>query len=306
MRKFFIALAVSLSCTSACLAGKPQQASILFTGDILLDRGVRRTIERQGADALFTRGIDSLLRSAQVVVGNLECPATHIKAPTQKRFIFRAEPEWLKVLRRHGFTHLNLANNHTVDQGRRGLTDTQRNVREAGMVAVGAGPTMSEAAQPVLLCRLPRRVWLIASLRLALENFAYLPQKPSVSQEPLDSLLRRVARLRRQDPRAVIVVSLHWGAEHTLRPTASQRMEAHRLIDAGVDALICHHTHTLQTVEHYRGRPIYYSIGNFIFDQSKPVNARAAVVRLDVTTDKVNTETIPINIKNCKPTIARP
>ena len=293
---------------SACHADihKPQQASILFPGDILLDRGVRRTIERQGADALFTRGIDSLLCSAQVVVGNLECPATRIKAPTQKRFIFRAEPEWLKVLRRHGFTHLNLANNHTVDQGRRGLTDTQRNVREAGMVAVGAGPTMSEAAQPVLLCRLPRRVWLISSLRLALENFAYLPQKPSVSQEPLDSLLRRVARLRRQDPKAVIVVSLHWGAEHTLRPTASQRMEAHRLIDAGADALICHHTHTLQTVEHYRGRPIYYSIGNFIFDQSKPVNARAAVVRLDVTTDKVNTKTIPINIKNCKPTIARP
>jgi len=293
---------------SACHADKhkPQQASILFTGDILLDRGVRRTIERQGADALFTRGIDSLLRSAQVVVGNLECPATRIKAPTQKRFIFRAEPEWLQELRRHGFTHLNLANNHTVDQGRRGLTDTQRNVREAGMVAVGAGPTMSEAAQPVLLCRQPRRVWLIASLRLALENFAYLPQKPSVSQEPLDSLLRRVARLRRQDPRAVIVVSLHWGAEHTLRPTASQRMEAHRLIDAGADALICHHTHTLQTVEHYRGRPIYYSIGNFIFDQSKPVNARAAVVQLDVTADEVNAVTIPINIKNCKPTIARP
>ena len=291
---------------SACLAGNPRQVSILFTGDILLDRGVRRTIERQGADALFTRGIDSLLRSAQAVVGNLECPATHIKAPTQKRFIFRGEPEWLKVLRRHGFTHLNLANNHSIDQGRRGLTDTERNVREAGMVAVGAGPTMREAAKPVLLCRQPRRVWLIASLRLALENFAYLPQKPSVSQEPMDSLLRRVARLRRQDPRAVIVVSLHWGAEHTLRPTASQRMEAHRLIDAGADALICHHTHTLQTVEHYRGRPIYYSIGNFIFDQSKPVNARAAVVRLDVTTDKVNTETIPINIKNCKPTIARP
>lgn len=308
MRRFFIALAVSLSCTSACHADKhkPQQAFILFTGDILLDRGVRRTIERQGADALFTRGIDSLLRSARAVVGNLECPATRIEAPTQKRFIFRAEPEWLKVLRRHGFSHLNLANNHSVDQGRRGLIDTERNVREADMVAVGAGPTMSEAAKPVLLCRQPRRVWLIASLRLALENFAYLPQKPSVSQEPMDSLLRRVARLRRQDPKAVIVVSLHWGAEHTLRPTASQRMEAHRLIDAGADALICHHTHTLQTVEHYRGHPIYYSIGNFIFDQSKPVNARAAVVRLDVTADKVNTVAIPINIKNCKPTIARP
>ena len=89
--------------------------TILFTGDILLDRGVRQVIERQGADRLFTQEMDSLFRSADIVVGNLECPATHIKSPVQKRFIFRAEPEWLKVLRKHGITHLNLANNHAID-----------------------------------------------------------------------------------------------------------------------------------------------------------------------------------------------
>jgi len=283
-----------------------RQASIIFTGDILLDRGVRQVIERKGADCLFTEAVDSLFRSARAVVGNLECPATKVNAPVQKRYIFRGEPEWLSALRAHGFTHLNLANNHSIDQGRRGLEDTRRNVTRAGMVPVGAGRTMAEAAEPVLLTSQPRRVWLVASLRLALENFAYLPQRPCVSQEPMDSLVSRITRLRREDPRAVIVVSLHWGGEHTLRPTPSQRIEAHRLIDAGADALICHHTHTLQTIEQYRGRPIYYSIGNFIFDQSKPLNAQACMVRLNITADDLSAETIPITIRNCKPSITTP
>ena len=156
--------------------------TVILTGDILLDRGVRRTIEQHGTDHLFSSGVDSVLSAAQVVVGNLECPATHIKAPVQKRYIFRAEPEWLEVLYRHGFTHLNLANNHSIDQGRKGLTDTQQNVVTAGMVPIGAGQNMDEAAQPVLLAEKPRRVWLVPSLRLALENYAYLPSRPCVSQ----------------------------------------------------------------------------------------------------------------------------
>ena len=302
MRKFSIALAVSLSCLSAYHAdAQNERTSILFTGDILLDRGVRQVIERKGADCLFTVTVDTLFRAAQAVVGNLECPATKIKAPVQKRFIFRAEPEWLECLKAHGITHLNLANNHSIDQGRRGLTDTRQNILKADMVPIGAGATITEASEPVLLTEKPRRVWLVPSLRLALENFAYLDNQPCVSQEPMDSLLMRVHRLRRQEPDAVIVVSLHWGAEHQLTPTPSQRLDAHRLIDAGADALVCHHTHTMQTIEHYRGAPIYYSIGNFIFDPTRELNAKACVVQMDVTKQTVDFKTIPVTIRQCVP-----
>ena len=96
--------------------------------------------------------------------------------------------------------------------------DTKENIRKAGMMAVGAGRNMNEASQPVLLTSYPRKVWLIASLRLALENFSYLPEKPCVSQEPFDSLLMRVHTIKRQDPQAVVIVSLHWGGEHTWSP----------------------------------------------------------------------------------------
>ena len=254
-----------------------------------------------GPDHLFTPQIDSLFSEAQVVVANLECPATTIKAPVYKRYIFRGEPEWLQTLQRHGITHLNLANNHSMDQGRNGLADTWQNITKAGMTPVGAGPDMSHAAAPVLLTDQPRKVWLLTSVRLMLENFPYLEDRPCVSQEPMDSLLARVRKLKSTDSTAVVIVSLHWGAEHTERPVASQRLDAHRLIDAGADALICHHTHTLQTVETYREKPIYYSIGNFIFDQPKPLNSRACLVKLNVTPDTVTTTTIPIEIHKCVP-----
>ena len=301
MRRFSIALAASLlfNVSARCA----DTLNIIFTGDILLDRGVRRVINRHGVDHLFSEGIDSVFRSAQIVVGNLECPATKIEAPVFKRYIFRAEPEWLETLQKHGITHLNLANNHSIDQGREGLMDTQKNIVEAGMVPIGAGATMQEAVTPILLASAPRKVWLVASLRLALENYAYLPDKPCVSQESMDSLLQRVHRLRQADSTAVILVSLHWGGEHTLQPVARQRHEAHLLILAGADALICHHTHTLQTIEQFKGKPIYYSIGNFIFDPTKPLNSKACIVRLTITNEKdgLQTETIPIDIQQCVP-----
>lgn len=287
--KYFIALAVS----------------IIFTGDILLDRGVRRQIETSGVESLFAPDVDSLFRQADVVVGNLECPVTHVKAPVQKLYCFRGEPQWLDALKAHGFTHLNMANNHTVDQGRRGLRDTWQNVSRAGMVAVGAGENMAEASRPVLLASAPREVWLVASLRMSLENFPFLKDRPCVSQLPFDSLVTQVQRLRAEKPRAVIVVSLHWGAEHTLKPMPQQRQQARRLVDAGADLLVCHHTHTLQSIEEYKGKQIYYSIGNFIFDPSQPVNRQACVVRLNVTADDLSVETVPVTIDNCTPRLQR-
>ncbi len=261
--------------------------TVAFTGDILLDRWVRRQIENLGIESVFDNRADSVFRCSDIVVGNLECPATTLHTPMMKKFVFRAEPEWLEALRAHGFTHLNLANNHTVDQGRRGLVDTWHNVERYGMTPVGVGNTMDEAAQPVLLAEHPRKVWLIASLQLPLEHFPYLPEAPSVNQESVDSMVVRIRALREKDSTAVILVSLHWGREHTLEPMPMQRSIARRLIDAGADALICHHTHTLQTIEQYRGKYIYYSIGNFIFDQRQDINRRTCIPQLKITRDSI-------------------
>ena len=301
MKRYSIALVVSLMLHVSAFCS--DTLSIVLTGDILLDRGVRRAINKYGVDHLFSDGIDSIFREAQVVVGNLECPATKIESPVQKLFIFRGEPEWLNTFREHGITHLNLANNHSIDQGREGLMDTKRNIEAAGITPIGVGKNMAEASEPVLLASSPRKVWLVPSLRLALENYAYLTDKPCVSQEPMDSLLNRVHRLRKADSTAVIIVSLHWGGEHTLQPVSKQRWDARQLIRAGADALVCHHTHTLQTIEEFHGKMIYYSIGNFIFDQKKPLNSKACIVRMKVSANSIKTETISIEISECMPSL---
>lgn len=273
--------------------------TVIFTGDILLDRGVRKHIEWGGTGRLFSKGVDSVLRSSDIVVGNLECPATEIVAPVYKRFIFRAEPKWLQLLRQHGFTHLNLANNHSIDQGRRGLMDTWRTIVREGMVPIGAGKNMREASQPVCIAMKPRKIYVLASLRLPLENYAYLPDRPCVSQENIDTLLSRIVGLKKQEPDCYIIVSLHWGIEHTTSPTLQQKIDARRIIDAGADCMICHHTHTLQTIEIYKNHAIYYSIGNFIFDQNKPLNVAACMVKLKISKHSAQLETIPVKSGLC-------
>jgi len=303
MRGFSIALAVSLLFGVSPCHG--DTLNIVMTGDILLDRGVRQVINRQGIDQLFSPSIDSVLQSADVVVGNLECPATKIKAPVFKQYIFRGEPEWLLDLKRHGVTHLNLANNHSIDQGREGLLDTYQNILKAGIIPFGAGQNMQEAIRPVLLSETPRRVWIVASLQLALENYAHLPDKPCVSQQSIDALCEQIAQLRKDDPRCYIIVSLHWGWENHEEVVPRQRYDAHRLVNAGADALVCHHTHTRQPMEMYRDKPICYGLGNFIFDPQRDINRRGAIVRLTITDNDAKAEEIPIYIKGCTPELLR-
>ncbi|WP_315578251.1 CapA family protein [Hoylesella oralis] len=297
----FMRFATMIAACFVCMAkmSAMDTLTVIFTGDILLDRGVRKHIEWGGTGRLFSKGVDSVLRSSDIVVGNLECPATEIVAPVYKRFIFRAEPKWLQLLRQHGFTHLNLANNHSIDQGRRGLTDTWRNIVREGMVPIGAGKNMREASQPVCIAMKPRKIYVLASLRLPLENYAYLPDRPCVSQENIDTLLSRIVGLKKQEPDCYIIVSLHWGIEHTTSPTLQQKIDARRIIDAGADCMICHHTHTLQTIEIYKNHAIYYSIGNFIFDQNKPLNVAACMVKLKISKHSAQLETIPVKSGLC-------
>ena len=171
------------------------------------------------------------------------------------------------------------------------------------MVVVGAGANMQEAAEPILLTKHPRRVWLLASLRLALENYAYLPEKPCVSQESMDSLVARVARLRHASPSDYIIVTLHWGGENTMVPILQQVVDAHRLVDAGANLIVGHHSHTLQPVETYHGATIFYSIGNFIFDAHRDIHKKACAVTVNVESDKAVVDSAEVFINDCTPVV---
>lgn len=276
---------------------------IAFVGDLLLDRGVRKIVERRGVDALFHSTVDSVFRSCHIVVANLECPATTIEQPLHKQFTFRAEPEWLHALRRHYITHLNMANNHTMDQSRRGLVDTWKNIKKARMIPLGMGYNAHEACRPHLLARTPRPVYLLSSQFVGSENWSYLPDEPSLCECRVQPLIERIEQIKQSTPNAYVIVQLHWGAEHRLKPEMIQRVQARQLIDGGADCVLGHHTHTAQSIENYKGKPIYYSLGNFIFDQHKLINSKALLLRLDVTSNGCSDYVLPLQIKRCRPEI---
>ncbi|WP_306302311.1 CapA family protein [Hoylesella shahii] len=154
--------------------------TVVFTGDILLDRGVRKRIEYLGLNNLVGPKLQQLFNQSHYIVGNLECPTTKIKQPVFKRFVFRGEPEWLQMLAKHGFTHLNLANNHSIDQGRDALIDTHRNIKLAGMIPFGAGQNQQQASQPLVLATHPRPVYILLRCACPSKTLRICPINPAL------------------------------------------------------------------------------------------------------------------------------
>ncbi|MEW7291206.1 CapA family protein [Aquimarina sp. 2304DJ70-9] len=274
---------------------------IIFVGDLLLDRGVRERIEHLGIGDLFHATIDSVFAESDIVIANLECPATKIEEPINKKYIFRAEPEWLPELKNHGITHLNMANNHVMDQGRKGLIDTKINILNSGLIPLGVGNNLEEACKPQLITNSPRKVYILSSLQVPSENWPFLEDKPCVCEHSFDAIAKQIKELKNNEPDSVIIVQLHWGAEHISVPLTSQKQQARILINSGADGIIGHHSHTIQSIEYYKGNPIYYSIGNFIFDQSDPINSKGLMIQIEVTKSQVVFKDTRFNIKSCVP-----
>ncbi len=275
---------------------KEKVVKIVFVGDLLLDRGIRQRIEHLGIDGLIDVSVDAVFKKHDFVLANLECPATKIVQPINKKYIFRSEPEWLAYLKKSGITHLNMANNHSMDQGRSGLTDTHDQIKQHGLIPLGFGENATQACNEVLLATEPRNIYVLSSLQVPSENWTYLPDEPCVCEESFDDIEERIKDIKSERPDAFIIVQLHWGFEHTLKPVLSQKQQAYQLIDAGADCIIGHHTHTIQTLEWYREKPIYYSIGNFIFDQAAPINSKGLMVKMEISKSTVIFDTTSFTI----------
>ena len=185
---------------------KVSSIKLLFVGDLLLDRGVRERIEHVGIESLFSRSIDSIFSNNDLVIANLECPATFIEEPINKKYIFRADPNWLATLKSHGVSHLNLANNHSMDQGRNGLVDTDKNIRKAGLTPLGFGLNVNEACKPLLIASEPRNVFLLSSLQVPSENWLYFENKPCVCEKSLTDVEIQIRELKENDKNCIVLV----------------------------------------------------------------------------------------------------
>lgn len=273
---------------------------ILITGDVLLDRGVRPIAEKNGVEYLF-REVTPLFRQADATIINLEFPFADTATVVSKGFIFKADTRWAPGLAAAGVTHAAMANNHTMDQGRRGIASTVRCLQQAGIVPLGYGMNMSEQLQPSLITKGGITVAVFNACMMTVENWQSLDGRPGVCIPSPDRLVKVVEEYHKSQPSAKIVAVLHWGWEFKAEPGIGQVSLARRLVQAGVSAVVGHHPHILQPLSEVDGVPVFYSLGNFVFDHTRPEGRKCAIARLVFYPDgELNYSSIPVDIvDNC-------
>jgi len=245
--------------------GKTAAVTLAFVGDLLPAARVGELMDKNGVDYPFAAS-KSILEAADITAGNLETPITLRGTPAEdKKYVFKGKPEYLAGLKNAGFDVVTLANNHTLDQGWEGLSDTMDHLDDAGIRHVGAGRDDEEAFTPVYIESNGMTVAYIGVTNIVpVTTWKADKNHPGVA-EAYDLTRAKVAIQAARKLADVVVVMVHWGEELNERPVLRQTERGHAFIDAGADLVIGSHPHILQGFEHYKGKWIAYSLGNFVF-----------------------------------------
>jgi len=262
-----------------CAAHREEPSVTLgFVGDVLLDSAPGRSM-LAGQDPFAPTA--ALFRGVELRVANLECPVAESGARVEKVYTFRADPRTLPLLGQH-FDAVSVANNHSGDYGPLAFSETLQQLRAARLPYFGGGRDAAEAHEPLLLTKNGIHIALLGYDDFHPRSFEATPHGPGVAWAEDEQIVFDIARARRAGA-DVVLPFLHWGWENEPEPCARQRELARKLIDAGADAVIGAHPHVTQGAEMYRGKPIIYSLGNFVFDLlDQPRNSEAWVLTLVV------------------------
>lgn len=271
-----------------------KELKLIAVGDIMLsaNRAAGKQMAQKGYKYPF-EAVKGILEKGDITFANMESPISTLgtKLPG-KGITFRTDPMVLDGLKYAGIDILSLANNHILDYDDPALLDTLRLLDEADIQRIGAGQNLAEARKPAIIEKNGLKVAFLAYSDMAdiyfsnkyKKVFAASDDRPGVAPTDIDMILEDVAAVRPQVD--IVIVSLHWGVEDSNDTTDQQKEMAHRIIDAGADAILGHHPHVLQGVEIYRGKFIAYSLGNFVFDQLKENNKQSMILELDFKDDR--------------------
>ena len=274
-----------------------ESVSILLVGDIMLDRGVEYMVEKYGGGDFnfpFLKIADTL-KEADITFGNLEGPISDKGEKVGSIYSFRAEPEAVEGLASAGFDVLSLANNHAFDYGFEALEDTIIRIKDAGMEYVGIGPALIRKVKGSTGS--PLRVAFLAYTNLGSPYWGL----NWADWNNLEDIKKEVEETKAKAD--VVIVSLHAGEEYTEKPNDFQKEFAKAVIDSGADIVVGHHPHVIQPNEKYpsinsgQAGYIFYSLGNFVFDQGFSEETMKGQMVKVLIEDKKIKEVVPINIK---------
>ena len=280
LRRWLTTLLLSASslCSLATAHAEPT-VSIVFVGDVMLADHPGQLI-KQGRDPFAP--FAHILDSADVRVANLECVIAQSGKAEDKPYTFRAHPRVLKLLKRH-VDAVSVANNHSGDFGRTAFAEMLDRLDQTKLPFFGGGRNQGQAHTPLLIERQGLRIALLGYDEFFPRSFEAGDQHPGVAWSEDEHVVLDIRRAREVHHADIVIPFMHWGEEHQPRANDRQRELARLMIDAGADAVVGTHPHVVQDIELYQGKPIVYSLGNFIFDGFDDAdNNTAWVLRLQV------------------------
>ena len=256
---------------AASLAGQKKPAKILSSpqpiteqsapmitliagGDVMLGRSVNTKSNKERDYTWAFKNIAREFSSADISLVNLEAPFTPDCRPTDTGMVFCAPEAHIQGLKSAGIDMVNLANNHIRDQGQQGVDFTISTLRQNGLTPIGFDKGVSS----------------INGIKFGFLGFNALEK---LSEKELISQIKSL-----KSETDVVIATFHWGTEYSAQSSALQKRLARLSIDSGADAVIGHHPHWVQEKEIYQGKPIYYSLGNLIFDQPWSEKTRQGLV----------------------------
>jgi poly-gamma-glutamate synthesis protein (capsule biosynthesis protein) len=244
--------------------------TLVFTGDILLTGYLLSQYDNSGINGIVSSDISNEMTQADLTMVNEEFPFSNRGvAMEDKQFTFRIEPERINVFHDLGIDIVTLANNHVLDYGQDALTDTFSTLSNANIQYVGAGNNYDEAKQLREFTINDKKIGILAASKVIPDpSWAAGNSSGVFSTYDPSGLIKEI---KAADPICdVVVVYVHWGVEKNEYPEDYQRELAKAYIDAGADIVIGSHPHVLQGMEYYNGKPIIYSLGNFVFGKQIP------------------------------------
>ena len=274
------------------------KVSLIFTGDVLLSDYVLRNYNNSGISGVLDDRMLRKLTSADILAVNHEFPFSTrgTKAP-DKQYTFRVDPKYVSIINEMGVDVAGLANNHVLDFGKDALSDTFDTLDDAGVEYIGAGDSFERESQLCVIEKEGMKFGFLAASRvIPVVSWDVHNQTPGVftTYDPTD-LIQKIKESKEECD--YLFVMVHWGQEHTTNLREYEQPMAHQFIDAGADAVIGAHPHVLQGVESYNGKMIYYSLGNFIFNETID---RTAAVKIIATQDGLKHVLLPAKARSAK------
>ncbi len=287
-----------------------KEIRIFATGDILLGRGVKSNLQRLKKDYTYPfEKITDYFKKGDIVFGNLEESITSSERSLSGieqvggKYVLKNDVEAFSGIKYAGYNILNLANNHILDYYDTGLFDTLDILDKNSIKHIGAGKNIDEARKPVIIEKNGLKIGFLAYTDMADAEYKGNPplrfeagaSKAGVAPKNIDYIKEDITKLRPSVD--IIIVSLHWGIEYETTLYPGQQDFAHNIMDMGADMILGHHPHHIKGIEIYKGKPIVYSLGNFISDQNDLSNQEGFFLDITYNGGKVKSlSAIPFKI----------